>query len=261
MAALGLALVVGGIVGETVFEVLASHSDAAIRSHESDVLSIAEQNSGDANHLAQLAQSGNLQLGIDLANAKGEMANQQERAAKAEKELLEVKKSFMRQSLPRWALVEPLSDFLKNKPTGSVEIVFAPEDDEASRTAMVIELMLGTSKWRVLKTFHPYSENDVVPQYSTPGMKENVFHVTLFTRVGGLTDITLLFSPADTEASIALEPRVGTAAEALWRGMRACGFQALAEEDPRLASGAMRIVVGPKSTLILAPAAPGGNKR
>jgi hypothetical protein len=39
MAAVGLLLVIVGVVGETVFEVLVSNADAAIRTHESDVLS------------------------------------------------------------------------------------------------------------------------------------------------------------------------------------------------------------------------------
>lgn len=49
LAALGLFLVVGGIVGETVFEVLASNADAAIRSHESDVISAADTSAATAN--------------------------------------------------------------------------------------------------------------------------------------------------------------------------------------------------------------------
>jgi hypothetical protein len=42
LAALGLFLVVGGIVGETLFEVLDADAESQIRSHESDVVSDAE---------------------------------------------------------------------------------------------------------------------------------------------------------------------------------------------------------------------------
>jgi hypothetical protein len=55
MAALGLFLVVGGIVSETVFEVLVSNSDAAIRSHESDVISNAEVKADVADQKAAAA--------------------------------------------------------------------------------------------------------------------------------------------------------------------------------------------------------------
>lgn len=47
MAALGLLLVIGGVAGETIFEVLVSNSDAAIRAHESDVLTRAETREAD----------------------------------------------------------------------------------------------------------------------------------------------------------------------------------------------------------------------
>jgi hypothetical protein len=57
IAALGLFLVVGGIVSETIFEVLASNSDAAIRSHESDVLSEAEAKTAIADRKAEDAEN------------------------------------------------------------------------------------------------------------------------------------------------------------------------------------------------------------
>jgi hypothetical protein len=175
-----------------------------------------------------------------------ELAKQQERAANAERELLEVKERVKRQRLPRWSFVEPLSTFLRNKPKGSVEIIFVPEDDEALKTAMSLELILGAdAKWKILRNARPYSEDDVLPNFLTPAMKENPFHITLFERVGGLSDITVLFSAAEVSED-GQSPRVGTAAEALWRGLHTCGFETIATVNPRLPVGTARIVVGPK---------------
>ncbi len=188
----------------------------------------------------------NERQGAELRAVGLKLSEQQERAANAEKELLEVKERVKRQSLPRWSLVEPLSNFLRNKPQGSVEIIFVPEDDEALKTALSLEAILSAdAKWKILRNAHPYSEDDVVPNFLTPALKENPFHITLFERVGGLSDITVLFSAADASED-RYSPRAGTAAEALWRGLHVCGFETIAAVDPRLAIGTARIVVGPK---------------
>jgi hypothetical protein len=183
-----------------------------------------------------------------LGILSGDLAKQQERAAKAERDLLELRERVKRQHAPRWVFLEPLSKFLFNRPAGSVEIVFAPEDDEAQKTAMGIALHVGpTPNWKIIGLPHPYSEEDVIPRFQTPDMKKNVFHVPLFERVGGISDITVLFSPVDAGTDVVPFPRAGTAVEALWRGLIACGFEPVSEEDPQLTAGTARIVVGPKN--------------
>jgi hypothetical protein len=180
------------------------------------------------------------------ADAKADMAKQQERAATAERELLQVRDRVNRQQAPRWVFFGPLGKFLIDKTPGSVEVVFAPEDDEAQKTAMWLDSVVGTTpNWKNVRLPHPYSEVDIISRFLTPEMRKNVFHSTLFERVGGLGDITVIISPADIGVNKPL-PGTGTAAEALWRGLIACGFQALINIDEKLTAGSMRVVVGPK---------------
>jgi len=77
MAALGLFLVVGGIVSETIFEVLSSSSDAAIRSHESDKITTAESDAADATTKATELGNETQGLKTDAANAKRDMVKAQ----------------------------------------------------------------------------------------------------------------------------------------------------------------------------------------
>jgi hypothetical protein len=91
MAALGLFLVVGGIVGETVFEVLDANIESQIREHGSDITSDAETKAAEANKAAgeatdraTKAASGNIQLGLELARQKSRAAAA-ERALESEK--------------------------------------------------------------------------------------------------------------------------------------------------------------------------------
>jgi hypothetical protein len=165
MAALGLVLVVGGIVSETVFEVLASNSDSDIRSHESDVLSIAEQNAGNANHLAQLAQSGNLQLGLDLANAKleiekreTELAKEQRKTAEAEEKASEAQlaldKQLRSRVFGRTVDSRQFDSLAKILPHGKVTIWFkepTPEnfDPEPVLFDLMVESELKRIGWEV----------------------------------------------------------------------------------------------------------------
>ncbi len=51
-ASVGLLLVIVGVVGEVVFEGLVSNADTKLRTHESDVLSLAETTAGQANERA-----------------------------------------------------------------------------------------------------------------------------------------------------------------------------------------------------------------
>ncbi len=76
-AALGLLLVIVGVVGETVFESLASNADARIRTHESENLNAADEKASQA------------QLGAAFANRAAAEAN--ERAKSSELELARYK--------------------------------------------------------------------------------------------------------------------------------------------------------------------------
>lgn len=76
LAALGLLVVIAGVAGETVFEALVSDADTAIRTHESVMLS-------DAENRAARAEAGNVKLGIELESAKAGTARAEQQAAEA----------------------------------------------------------------------------------------------------------------------------------------------------------------------------------
>jgi len=152
----------------------------------------------------------------------------------------------MRQKQPRWAIlgVGALEKLIKGKPTGVAAIVYAAgEGDEAFKFAQGIEGELSVAGWRITKTV-PLSTDDpnqVLPQFSSEDMKK--LNLPPFSKVGGLSDITVIISPADLHEGF---PRAGTAAHALYFGLIGCGFEALPNIDTRLPAGAVRVVIGPK---------------
>lgn len=104
-ASIGLLLVIVGVVGEVVFEGLASNADALLRTHESDVLSQAETGAAQANKLAQAAneraakdecvtasiKAANLKLGIDLQGQEQETADAEKSVAGLQKDAADAK--------------------------------------------------------------------------------------------------------------------------------------------------------------------------
>ncbi|MGB9148569.1 MAG: hypothetical protein WCC14_22285 [Acidobacteriaceae bacterium] len=70
IAAVGLLLVVGGVVGEVVYEGLSSNADIKLQSHESDVLSDAETKAGQANDRASQNEKEAAQLHKDAEDER-----------------------------------------------------------------------------------------------------------------------------------------------------------------------------------------------
>ncbi len=169
------------------------------------------------------------------------LAKQQERAANAEKELLKMK-------MPRWARLTPLDEALKGKPSGSVEIVFVPDNDEAHKTAMSLEGALSVSGgWKLLRNARPILPDDkdlILPQYATPEMAKNPFNLPLIARMGGSGDFTVIASEADVDDHGF--PRVNTGANAVLFALIKCEFEPYHNTDSRLAAGNVRIIVGPR---------------
>ncbi|MCA1565376.1 MAG: hypothetical protein LC803_07030 [Acidobacteria bacterium] len=198
--------------------------------------------------LAHELKDKELQIGEQaerLLALEKEIAEARTKQAEAESRLEEFRKVQIRNKVGRWGYTSPLGEFLKGKPKGSAEVIFIPEDDEAFKTAMAIEGELSAGGgWRIVRNARPYSESDIIPKFSTPEMKKNVFNLPLLSRVGGLSDITVVMSPEDLQESAF--PREGTAAHALYFGLISCGFEPLNNIDNRLPSGTMRVVVGAK---------------
>lgn len=170
--------------------------------------------------------------------------------AEVQRELVEAQLSLRerieRQERPRWAYIGKLAGFLKGKPKGTVEIIYAPEDKEAQALAMGLEMELSAGAgWRISRQFRPFSADDssqILPRYSTPAMKS--LYLPLLTRVGG-TDkgLSMIISPEDAYEAL---PKEGTAVHALLFGLIGCGFEVYEEIDDRLPHDNVRIVVGPK---------------
>ena len=186
------------------------------------------------------AKTAQQQVEISLADAKTKQAD-------AEKELLALKQRVMREKLPRWARLQPLGEYVTGKPAGIVEIVFVPEDGEAQKTALGIEAHLSADgKWKLLRNARPISSNEeslLLPQYATPKMRDNPFHMPFIERIGLLSDITVVASPDDLSDGF---PKEGTAVHALWKGLHSCGFETLANSHSGLPAGTARVVVGTK---------------
>lgn len=81
IAAIGLLLVIGGVVAEVAYEGLSSNADAKLRSHESEVLSTAETKAGDADERASLADDRAGQALKEQERLKNENLKLQERIA------------------------------------------------------------------------------------------------------------------------------------------------------------------------------------
>lgn len=180
----------------------------------------------------------------ELQQVKLGVAKQQERAANAEKETLELRERMLRKETPRWVLLSKLGDLIKGKPTGAFEVVFVPDDDEAHQAAITVEAFLSTAGWRILKNLRPASEDLVLPQFATPAMRANPFHLPLLSRMGSNGEFTVVGSPEDSgELGIS---RPDTAANAVMLALMNCGFRVGSNNDSRLPAGTVRIIVGPR---------------
>jgi hypothetical protein len=143
IAALGLLLVVGGIVAEVAYEGLASNADARLRAHESDVLSAAETNAGEANERAGNAEERAAQLSKDveaehLARVRIEAGVQWRHLSKAQEDGMSKRLRLLRSTV-------------------AVTVWFSAGDAEGSGFAADIAGMLREANLRVLppRTLQP----------------------------------------------------------------------------------------------------------
>lgn len=262
-ARLAVIFVVVGIGGEGFAECFGAKAESAVRNFDNQTAitagvaakgAVEDFQKADQRLSGIETKAGSLDTRLDHASTQ---------LGKVENGLTEANKNFVRQSFPRWILLSPLGKFLKHKPTGSVEVIFAPEDTEAELTALTVEAQLGGgARWKVLRGFHAYSEDDALPEYLTLETKRSPFPALLFEKVGGISDITVLFSDSDAAKDPPRSPKSGTAAESLWRGLHACGFQSIAVPEASLPADTVRVVVGKRSaTLILEPTALAGKTK
>jgi hypothetical protein len=177
-----------------------------------------------------------------------ELAKQQERAAKAEKETLELRQKMLRREIPRWVLLTKIDENLKGKATAAFEIVFEPNSDEIHKTALSLEASLSASGgWKILRNTRPYSEKDtdlILPQYATPEMSKNHFNEPFVTRIGGWAEFSIIASPADSDETGF--PKRNSGANVVTFALMKGGFRTFVNSDDRLPAGHVRIIVGPR---------------
>jgi hypothetical protein len=75
-SALGLLLIILGVVGEGIFEARVDTANTALQSHESQILSSAEAQAGEANEKAGAANKEAAQLRVDAAKLEEEVSEQ-----------------------------------------------------------------------------------------------------------------------------------------------------------------------------------------
>ena len=174
---------------------------------------------------------------------------EREQSRARELKIEELKHDIMIRGLPRWAKLDmqKLEAPLKAASPGTVEIIFLPDNDEAHRTAMSIAMSLGVNKWKILgenempSPASPRRTDLILPMFANNPLPE----IPIMTRMGLLSDITLIVSPKDASESTGF-PAEGSAPRALLDGLHACGFQTISNFDPRLPSSSLRVLVGAK---------------
>ncbi len=133
------------------------------------------------------------QFDVDLTDAKTKLAAQQERAAKAEKSLLEL----ATKQAPRFVPNNALSSLLRGKATGTVTVLYQPNDPEAYWFAFSLMGELTGGGWKVPTLPEPIPAN-MIPR--APGFSdEDMQHISAFEqrfpaamRVGVGSGLTIL---------------------------------------------------------------------
>lgn len=105
------------------------------------------------------------QFDADLTKARTDLASQQERAAQAEKQLLDV----AQRQAPRFVPSHALSAMLKGKASGTVRIMYQPNDPEAYWYAFSLMGELHDGGWIVPSLPEPIP-SDLMPR--TPGFTD-----------------------------------------------------------------------------------------
>lgn len=194
LAAIGLIVIVVGILIETFAEGKVSDVDALLRAHESDKITaaeaasatreagnakdsaiiaksaadVAERKAAGAESLAETAEekAGSANDAADEAAARANEANESVDAVGKRAEQIDalLAKSINRRDVDISKFVE----LLKGKPKGSVEIWYEPNDSEVLIFALQLEKALGSegAGWEVKAERFPtdHADRDIVPR-------------------------------------------------------------------------------------------------
>jgi hypothetical protein len=139
IAALGLLLVIGGVAAEVIYEGLSSQTDAKIRSHESDVLSIAETTAGAATERAGKADA--------IATENEKEAEQLRKDAEAEHlARMQLEKSLAWRTISPTAGKTTLAK-LSRLPQRGIQLYTYEQSPEASNFSKQVLTLVTRSGW------------------------------------------------------------------------------------------------------------------
>jgi hypothetical protein len=219
LAALGLFLVVGGIVGETIFEVLDSNVESQLRTHASDLISDADQKTAIADGEAGDAET-------KAAQIQKEAEDEQVKRVKLEIELAKLKAPRVLTQAQQSELVKELKPFSGTP----ITINFEFTDGEAKALGEQLWVVLNKSGW---KARYDLSSPSGMPSQAAG---------TLGIVVAGFGEIT--------RGGVPIPHRFATARDALSKALTKIGllskYQYVQEisEDP---NQSVMMIVGRKS--------------
>lgn len=178
-------------------------------------------------------------LETELASAKTALAEQQERAAKAEIQLAEIRKRQEPRHLAHRAFVEAL----KGKPTGEATVWHSSDDGEAYLFALAIQMALMDAGWTVLTNSGPIPDNAV--RSDLQGLSpDQLRKIPNLMRVGGQpTGVSVVTREMPSPSS---DGRAPTIASALLDAMLKGGFGVGFSQEPSMPDTRVLILVGPK---------------
>lgn len=160
--AVGLIVIVLGIVAETYFEGKVSDADARIREHESQVVSAAEADAASANGRAADAEkragkleAANLTVGQDLLRNQSGLEAERRKTAEIEREAAEMQIDVLhneqeltnrRITLPEGAEFDELKKY--NGTRAIIEVVTGDPTSEPMQLATSISFVLNDAGWK-----------------------------------------------------------------------------------------------------------------
>jgi hypothetical protein len=243
--------VTAGVAGELVIQFAASRIETGLRGANHRVEALLNIEAGNANDRA-----GKALIDAGTANERAGQANQ--RASFNEKEasrlnraaieakqqlaLAELQLAEVRQKQkPRWLPIEEFRKALQGKPTGKIEIMYVPDDGEAYKFALSIEIGLRSAGWPSVSEPTPIPSDAVAD--GMRGMPREPLHRFPPTfRVGGQpTGLSVVAHEIEPAPFVKDTPFA-----ALVKAFVACGLEIGMGLNSELPNDSFWVVVGPK---------------
>jgi len=175
----------------------------------------------------------------EVARLNVEAGALRQRAAEAELKLAELNAARLPRNLP----VDCFLSALKDKPAGTVTVLYQPEDPEAYSFSLEIRANLIKAGWSVPDAPSPIPADMVSGEIKGSAVEKGTLAVPSVMRVGGnMQGVSIVAKSIDGD------PRQynGTAFSALQRAFATCVGQISGSRDATLADNTFKLIVGPK---------------